>query len=83
MPSAHAQPVKLAPWSHLLHPFHLTCLTWRAVAGSQARIEECDRRGSGNAALAPDEDPSVFPDILAGASTAEEVAECVDLLLMT
>lgn len=50
---------------------------------AQARIEECDRRGSGNAALPGDEDPSVFPDIIAGASTAEEVAECVDLLLMS
>lgn len=47
----------------------------------QTRLGECDQRGGRDTDISADEDTSTFPEIVAAATTAADVAEFVDTLL--
>jgi hypothetical protein len=47
----------------------------------QAKLEECDKRGSTDAEISADEDTTTFPEIIGAATSSAEVYEAVDALL--
>lgn len=50
------------------------------LAQLQQRIEQCDRAGGKNADLPKDEDTASFSDIVAAASSAADVTDCLRAL---
>ena len=51
------------------------------LAQLQQRIEQCDRAGGRNARLPRDEDTASFADIVAAASSAQDVSDCIRALV--